>query len=68
MLFSNKTEQEYSWVPKGKWGKIGNILFSGSKSLIVAITSNGDWFATYLLWNNNSDIFYRIHEESYPLD
>ena len=57
VLFSNKTKQEYSWVPKGKWGKIGNILFSGSKSLIVAITSNGDWFATYLLWNNNSDVF-----------
>ena len=57
VLFSNKTKQEYSWIPKGRWGKIGNVLFSGSKSLITAITSKGDWFSIFLLWNNNSDVF-----------
>ena len=29
VLFSNKTKQEYSWIPKGRWGKIGNVLYSG---------------------------------------
>ena len=57
VLFTNKTKKEYSWLSRGKWGKVGNILFTGSKSLIVAVTSNGDWFATYLSWNNNSDVF-----------
>ena len=56
VLFINKTKQEYSWLPRGSWGKVGNILFTGSKSLIVAVSSNRDWFATYLTWNNNSDV------------
>ena len=55
-------------MPKSRWGRIGNMLFSGSKSMIAAITSNGDWFSAYLLWNNNSDFFYWFHQETSSLD
>ena len=54
VLFSNKTKKEYSWIQRGRWSNVGNILFSGSTLLIVAITSNGDWFAMFLLKNNNA--------------
>ena len=57
VLFSNKTKKEYSWIQRGRWSNVGNILFSGSTSLIVAITSNGDWFAMFLLINNNVSKF-----------
>ena len=57
VLFTDKTKQQYSWLPRGKCSNAGNILFSGSKSMVVAITSNGDWFSTYLTQNNRSDVF-----------
>ena len=53
----NNTKQQYSWLPSGKCSNAGNILFTGSNSMIVAITSNGDRIATYLTQNNRSDVF-----------
>ena len=57
MLFSNKTKQNYWWLSKGKPGKIYNMRWVGSYSLIVAISSIGKWFALRLTTNNNSKIF-----------
>ena len=63
LLFMNNTKQLYSWLPSGKCSNAGNILFTKSKSMIVAITSNRDWFATYLTQNYCSDVFIFFHEE-----
>ena len=41
LLFMNNTKQQYSWLLSGKCSIAGNILYTGSKSMIVAITSNG---------------------------
>ena len=45
-------------MSKGKSLKIKNIHFKGSKSLITAVTSNGDWFYSWLSCTNNSDTFF----------
>ena len=57
VLFSNKTKQNYSWLFKGRPGKIWNMHWVGSKSLIVAISSIGKWFAWFLTTTNKSKIF-----------
>ena len=57
VLFSNKTKWNYSWTAKGKTTNSKNIMFSGSKSVIAAITSTGEWFRANLTNKNNSEIF-----------
>ena len=57
VLFSNKIKKKYYWIQRERWSNVGNILFSGSKSLTVPITSNIDWFAMFLLMNNNASKF-----------
>ena len=54
---SRNTKLNYFWSQKGISSKFQNIWFSGSTSLIWAITSTGDWFATILSENNNSENF-----------
>ena len=62
VLFSNKTKHSFSWMPKVKSSKIENITFKGSKSLITAVTSNGDWFYSRLSSTNNSETFVSFME------
>ena len=55
--FSNKTKSNYTWARRGKTAIAQNIIFSGSISLITAVTSSGEWFRSHLKTNNNSDWF-----------
>ena len=57
VLFTIKTKQEYSYLRRWRCRKVKNILFTVSKSLTVAVSLSGDWFATYLTWNIHSDVF-----------
>ena len=63
VLFSNKTKYNYSWMPKGETSRLENTHFKGSKSLIAAITSKGDWFYSSLTSTNNSKIFISFMEK-----
>ena len=60
VLFSNKTKHNYSWLLKGRPGKIWNMHWVGSKSLIVAISSIGKWLAWTLTTTNKSEIFVKF--------
>ena len=57
VIFSKYTKINYSWIRKGRFKFWNNISFSGSLSLIWAITSNGDWFASNLIATHNSKTF-----------
>ena len=57
VIFSKSTKINYSWIRKGRSKFWNNISFSGSLSLIWAITSNGDWFASNLITTHNSKTF-----------
>ena len=68
VLFSNKTKHSYSWMPKRKFSKIENITFKGSKSLTTAVTSNDDWFYSWLTSTNNSEKFVSFMERIMKLE
>ena len=57
VIFSKSTKINYSWIKKGRSKFWNNISFSGSLSLIWAITSNGDWFASNLINHHYSKTF-----------
>ena len=56
-LFSNSTKRNYSWAKRGQPTFRENIWFSGSVSIIVSITSEGNVHYSSLQENNNSDNF-----------
>ena len=77
VLFSNKTKINYSWAKKGEAANIQNVLFGCSISMIVSITSRGEWFRSHLKSNNNSDQFIYFlkklllwiqHDLNYPIE
>ena len=57
VAFSRSTKINYSWSNKGINWSSRNINFSGSLSLIWAITYLGDWWASWLTSTKNSTIF-----------
>ena len=57
VTFSRSTKPSYSRLERGVWWSRTNISFKGSISLIWAITSRGNWYATNLTSHNNSQIF-----------
>ena len=54
---SYKTRYKYSWLWHGVSNKLQNMLFKGSKTMIMAISSTGQWFASPLSSKNNSKTF-----------
>ena len=57
VLFSNRTKLNYSRARKGKVINFQNIIFSCSISLIIAVTSFGEWSRSQLQINHNEDLF-----------
>ena len=57
VLFLRSTKTNYTWMEKGNQNICYNSSFTGSLSLIGAITSLGDWFFSSLNSRNNSEIF-----------
>ena len=53
-LFSNSTKKNYSWAARGWPAHTENIWFSGSVSIIAAITNRGNFYYSTLTENNNS--------------
>ena len=57
VLISNKTKLHYSWMTRGQSWKIENNVWGRSKSLIVAVTSNGELFYSFIESTYKSDSF-----------
>ena len=55
--FSNKTKTNYSLVRKAEVANIQNAIFGCSISMIVSITSRGEWFRSQIKSSNNSKQF-----------
>ena len=55
--FGRSTKSNYSWTKRGANWSSSNISFSSSFSLIWAITSLGNWWASHLESTNNSTTF-----------
>ena len=56
--FNHNLKMEYSWLPKGITSAIINQNYSGSKSLIVAYCSDGEYLWMALKETVNSEIFW----------
>ena len=56
--FNHNLKMEYSWLPKGITSAIINQNYSGSKSLIVAYCSDGEYLWMTLKETVNSEIFW----------
>ena len=54
---SYRTKFNYSWLQKGKSDELLNMWYKGSKTMIMAISSTGYWFASPLATKNNSETF-----------
>ena len=54
---SNEVLSNYSWLKKGENWELFNEKFWGSLSLILAITSNGDYIGATVLKSLDSNIF-----------
>ena len=57
VVFSKSTKINYSWISKGYSKFWNNTSFTGSLSLILSITNQGDWYASNLTSLNNTDTF-----------
>ena len=57
VCFSRLTRLNYSWGMRGENSSVNSISFVGSRSLIWAITSRGEWFASHLDGTNNAGTF-----------
>ena len=51
------TKFNYSWLQKGKSNKLLSMWYKGSKTMIMAISSTGNWFSSPLVTKNNSETF-----------
>ena len=60
VTFGRSTKSNYSWTKRGANWSSSNISFSSSLSLIWAITSLGDWWASHLESTNNFTTFIEI--------
>ena len=56
-FFLKPYKANYSWSRRSEYSFINNISFVESRSLIWAITSDGEWFASHLDGKNNSATF-----------
>ena len=55
--FSNELWNERSWLKRGVNSEIKSMRFRGSVSLILAVTSDGDYFGATIKSRLNSDSF-----------
>ena len=55
--FSRSTKQCYSWLPKGISSRIHNGKYTGSMSLLSAISTNGTSFTAVYRWTVNIKVF-----------
>ena len=56
-VFSRTSKINYSWSTKGVCAELKNTPFSGSKSMILSIISNGFWMCLLTPHKINSDVF-----------
>ena len=59
---SNAIKQNYSWLEKGKSGKINNTMFEGSMSILSAISSDGWSFTGLFHWTIDKTMFIKFLE------
>ena len=57
VCFSRLTRLNYSWGMRSENSSVNSISFVGTRSLIWAITSRGEWFASHLDDTNNAGTF-----------
>ena len=55
--FSFKTKYDRSWLKRGWSNEVKNLSFKGSQTMILGVSSNGDWLASPLASRNNSNTF-----------
>ena len=54
---SYKTKFNYSWIEKGRSNQLLNMWYKGSKTMIMAISTMGEWIVSPLTTKNNSEDF-----------
>ena len=52
---SYKKKFNYSWLEKGRSNQLLNMWYKWSKTIIMAISSMGEWIASPLTTKNNSE-------------
>ena len=60
--FSNSVFHNRSWFQKGNSGEAFNIWFKGSISLVLAVTSEGEYFGSLIKQSVNSVIYTQFLE------